>query len=191
MKAAPQIQIEMKTSTQDKLACLNQVLLAIDSEVEHFMWNAGASRMGEKVSQFDLGDEPVVLWSVTDTSGNCVGHLELHNNQFGWVIARVWTRRDFRRHGLARLLYRRAFSYGFAQSETIGVFCFDYNYPSRNLILNLGFEPDGRPVHPQIEFFVATRAATTKAAAQFALRNQHKKRVPIGLSSQHSRQSPA
>lgn len=191
MKAAPKIQIEMKISTEDKLTCLNRVLMAIDDKIEHFMWNGGGLKMGEPVDQFDVGDEPVVLWQACDAAENCVAHLELHNNQFGWVVARVWVRKDFRRHGLARLLYRRAFNYGFAHSETIGVFCFDYNYPSRNLILDLGFQPEGRPGHPQIEFFVATHAATSRAAAQFALHNQHKKRVPIGLDTQHSRQSAA
>lgn len=93
------------------------------------------------ISAFIPGDEPIVSWTAVCLNGDFLGQIELHNNRFGWILARLWVNKEWRRIGLARSLWLTALDYAFTRTDVVGAFCDTRNEASRNLQTSTGFRP--------------------------------------------------
>lgn len=153
MKAPNKLLIQLKTKPDDLLQGVNNALEHITDEDEHLMWCSGGMPFKQTIAAFRDGDKPVCCWLATDPSGKAIGHMELHNNQYGWVIARVWVHADWRRQGVARAMYIKALTYTASYTRKIGAFCYSTNHPSKKLLLDLGFTCLGSAPGQDLEFF--------------------------------------
>ena len=147
--------IQLKINGRDQLQSLNEVLLQITDLKEHRYWCSEGLPFRQAISEFPVNDKPVFCWSATSKQGAVVGHMELHNNQFGWVIARVWVHPDYRRQGLARAMYLNTLSFASGFTNQVGAFCYHLNEASKNLLLDLGFTCIESGSEQAVAFFVS------------------------------------
>lgn len=157
MKNPDQISIVVNMTTQDKLDSMNAALMMMDSQLTHLMWCGGTAPFLTPLIEFKPGDEPIVSWTAKGTDDDVVGQVELHHNRFGWILARLWTRNDWRRRGLARTLWSTALDYAFGSADEVGAFCDLRNYASKSLQLSMGFRPTMRWVDNQIELLTISK----------------------------------
>lgn len=135
-----QLMIDINTRTPDKLNSTNAVLLRIDDPMVHLMWCSGELPFKNTIAVFNAGDEPVVSWTARGLHDKFVGQVELHNNRFGWVVARLWVNEEWRRCGLARKLQTIAMDYAFQFTNAVKIFCDVRNAASWDLQTSMGFK---------------------------------------------------
>ncbi|HEX4842552.1 MAG TPA: GNAT family N-acetyltransferase [Limnobacter sp.] len=150
--------VTMHALTTEKLASVNAVNSQITDPQEHLYWCSDSVPFGKQLHAFASGDEPVVCWTASNHEDAVVGHLELHHNEFGWVIARVWVHAAWRRTGVARALYLCALALVFRHADTAACFCYSNNHPSKNLQKSLGFEEVPDWEHQTIDLLKLGRA---------------------------------
>lgn len=141
MKNLSQVNIVINTETRAKLDSLNAASAQVDDPLTHHMWCSSALPSQSSISAFIPGDEPIVSWTAVCPNGDFLGQIELHNNRFGWILARLWVNKEWRRIGLARSLWLTALDYAFTRTDVVGAFCDTRNEASRNLQTSTGFRP--------------------------------------------------
>ena len=141
MKNLSQVTIVINTETKAKLDSLNAASAQVDDPLTHHMWCSSALPFQSSISAFIPGDEPIVSWTALCLNGDFLGQIELHNNRFGWILARLWVNKEWRRIGLARNLWLTALDYAFTRTDVVGAFCDTRNEASRNLQTSTGFRP--------------------------------------------------
>jgi RimJ/RimL family protein N-acetyltransferase len=141
MKNLSQMKIVINTETQAKLVSLNEALAQVHDPLTHHMWCSSDLPFLGSLTAFNPGDEPIVSWKAVNLNGDFLGQIELHHNQFGWILARLWVKREWRRIGLARSLKSTALDYAFTRSDVVGAFCDTRNEASWNLQTSMGFRP--------------------------------------------------
>lgn len=141
MKNLSQVNIVINTETRAKLDSLNAASAQVDDPLTHHMWCSSALPSQSSISAFIPGDEPIVSWTALCLNGDFLGQIELHNNRFGWILARLWVNKEWRRIGLARSLWLTALDYAFTRTDVVGAFCDTRNEASRNLQTSTGFRP--------------------------------------------------
>ena len=141
MKNLSQVNIVINTETRAKLDSLNAASAQVDDPLTHHMWCSSALPSQSSISAFIPGDEPIVSWTAVCLNGDFLGQIELHNNRFGWILARLWVNKEWRRIGLARSLWLTALDYAFTRTDVVGAFCDTRNEASRNLQTSMGFRP--------------------------------------------------
>lgn len=141
MKNLSQVNIVINTETRAKLDSLNAASAQVDDPLTHHMWCSSALPSQSSISAFIPGDEPIVSWTAVCLNGDFLGQIELHNNRFGWILARLWVNKEWRRIGLARSLWLTALDYAFTRTDVVGAFCDTRNEASRNLQTSTGFRP--------------------------------------------------
>ena len=141
MKNLSQVTIVINTETRAKLDSLNAASAQVDDPLTHHMWCSSALPSQSSISAFIPGDEPIVSWTAVCLNGDFLGQIELHNNRFGWILARLWVNKEWRRIGLARSLWLTALDYAFTRTDVVGAFCDTRNEASRNLQTSMGFRP--------------------------------------------------
>lgn len=157
MKDLKHLCIVAKTRTQDKLDSLNRVNSAIADPQVHRMWCGGEVPFGSRLANFESGTEPLICWTAEDEHGIQVGHAELHHNQFGWVLARLWVDEQWRRVGLARKLWLKALDHAFQHTNHAGCFCDFKNLASKRLQLSMGFKVRRQWPEANLEFLSIDR----------------------------------
>ena len=147
--------IQLKIIGQDQLQSLNEVLVQISDLKEHRYWCSEGLPFKQAISEFPANEKPIFCWSATSEQGSVVGHMELHNNQFGWIIARGWGHPDYRRRGLARAMYLNTLEFASGFTDRVGAFCYHLNEASKNLLLDLGFTCVASGSEQALAFFVS------------------------------------
>lgn len=162
MNAVTSPTIQLKIFDGDQLQSLNKVLEQIADTQEHHVWCSSHLPFRQAISEFPQGDKPTFSWSATDYQGETIGHMELHQNRHGWVIARVWVHRNHRRLGLARAMYMNVLEFASSFTSRVGAFCFESNEPSKRLLLSLGFTRVGSVPEQKLELFAASLTSIKK-----------------------------
>lgn len=157
MKNLHHITTTMNISTQDKLNSLNAALMQVDDRLIHHMWCSGELPFMTPLAEFNTGDEPVVSWTLRCPDEGFIGQIELHNNRFGWILARLWIKKDWRGCGLARTLWSTAVDHAFDHADVVGAFCDDRNEASLNLQTSMAFKPTKRWVEQKCVLLTANK----------------------------------
>lgn len=162
MKVISSPAIQLKIKRDDQVLSLNKALEQITDAKEHHFWCSGGLPFGQTVSEYPANDRPTFCWSAISPQGDIIGHMELHNNRFGWIIARVWVHNEYRRQGVAHVMYLNTLEFASSFTNTVGAFCYWLNEPSRSLLLELGFTCHDSPDEQKLKFFTVNPASVNR-----------------------------
>ncbi len=182
MKDLSQLSITCNVETQAKLDSLNAANMQIEDRRTHHWWCAGMLPFMNPTPAFRPGDEPVLSWTAREANGEFVGQVELHQNGFGWILARLWVKKEWRRCGLARLMWTMALIHAFERTEVVGAFCDSRNTPSKNLQTSMGFRPVRAWPERQCELLMVNREKFAQYLKKAGLPAKRKVQAP-GLSA--------
>lgn len=180
MKDLKSLRIIAKTRSEDKLNCLNWVNSTITDQHVHRMWCGNELPFGSKLEKFELSAEPLICWIAEDKQGIQVGHAELHHNEYGWVLARLWVDEQWRRVGLARKLWLKALDHAFQHTDHAGCFCDFENLASKRLQLSMGFKVRRQWPEANIEFLSIDRATYLR------LKRSGRGKISLAFAQAHS-----
>jgi GNAT superfamily N-acetyltransferase len=130
--------ISTESEYPEMLAHLNEAATWIQTPAEFKNWTDRDFEFGQPIAKFlDYGIPKEVL--ALKQGEQMLAYAELHQNSFGWVIARVLVHPQRRNQGLARKIMKACIDRVFEQNFVVSLFCVLDNTPARTLYESLGF----------------------------------------------------
>lgn len=127
------------TTHSDEILCLvNQAALWVQSEEEHVLWSGTELPYRKTITEFTPHSQPFEVCAL-EIAAQLVGYLEVHQNQFGWVVARILVRPDYRRRGYCQKMLAAVLPRIFTKSNAVNMFVGFGNNNALRLYERLGF----------------------------------------------------